>query len=67
MVFLRNFYDENRRVNTKNKWVWVVHLLSYAYTAYMYYLTDIASRDSSQSSKMWIPLDILLTAGISMY
>ena len=67
MIFLRDFYDENRRVNTKNKWVWGVHLVAYGYVAFMYYGTDITKRESSQSTKMWIPLDILLTIGISMY
>lgn len=67
MIFLRNFYDENRRVNTKHRWVWYFHIVSYSYIIYVYYFTDARFKDASESSKIWIPLDIILTFNISMY
>lgn len=67
MVFLRDFYDENRKVNTKNQWVWYVHIVSYAYIIYMYCFTGIAMDGDSEASKIWVPLDIILTFNISMY
>jgi len=62
MIFLRNFYDDERKVNTKHRWVWYFHIVSYAYIIYVYYLTDAAEIDASESSKIWIPLDIILTS-----
>ena len=35
-IFLKNFYDENRMVNTKNKWVWVINLFSYSYIIFKF-------------------------------
>ena len=67
MIFLRNFYDENRRVNTKHRWVWYFHIVSYAYIIYIYGFTDADNRESSQLSKIWIPLDIILTFNIAIY
>jgi len=67
MIFLRNFYDSERRVNTKNRWVWVGHLFSYLYIIYVYYFTDAVENDNSESSKIWIPLDIILTFNIALY
>jgi len=67
MIFLRDFYDEQGKVNTKNMWVWYVHLVSYLYIVYVYYLTDAKDKDKSDSAKMWIPLDILLTINITIY
>lgn len=67
MIYLRDFYDENRNVNTKNQWVWYVHILSYSYIIYIYFLTDVATADGSESSKIWVPLDILLTFNIGIY
>ena len=67
MIFLRNFYDEHRKVNTKNRWVWYFHILSYAYIIWVYTMTDAATIDDSQSSKIWIPLDIILTFNIGLY
>ena len=34
MIFLKNFFDENMRVNTKNQWVWAIHLISYSIVIY---------------------------------
>ena len=67
MIFLRNFYDENRKVNTKHRWVWYFHIISYAYIIYVYGFTDAASRESSQNTLIWIPLDIILTFNIALY
>ena len=67
MIFLRNFYDDERKVNTKHRWVWVFHVFSYGYILYVYFLTDAAEIDDSESSKIWIPLDILLTFNIALY
>ena len=67
MIFLRNFYDENRRVNTKHRWVWYVHILSYSYIICVYCFTTARYEDASESSKIWIPLDIILTFNIAMY
>jgi hypothetical protein len=67
MIFLRNFYDENRKVNTKHRWVWYFHIISYSYIIYVYYLTNARLVDASQSAKIWIPLDIILTFNIALY
>ena len=67
MIFLKDFFDENRRVNTNNKWVWVVHLFSYMYIIYVYVFTDSVAKERSESSKMWVPLDIILTINIALY
>lgn len=67
MIFLRNFYDDHRRVNTKHRWVWYFHIVSYTYIIYIYYLTDARLNDASESSKIWIPLDIILTFNIALY
>ena len=67
MVFLRNFYDENRRVNNKHRWVWYVHVVSYAYIIWVYLFTDAQANESSDFSKIWIPLDIILTFNIALY
>ena len=67
MIFLRDFYDEHRKVNTKHRWVWYFHIVSYAWILYVYLGTDAADRDASESSKIWIPLDIILTFNIALY
>ena len=67
MIFLRDFYDENRKVNTKNQWVWYVHIVSYAYIIYIYCFTGIAIQEASEASRIWVPLDILLTLNIALY
>ena len=64
---MRDFYDHQGRVNTKNKWVWVVHAISYTYVLYVYIFTDARNVSVSETSKMWIPLDIILTIFICMY
>jgi hypothetical protein len=67
MIFLRHFYDEKRKVNTGHKWVWIVHFFSYMVIIYYYFCTDAVKREASESSKIWIPLDILLTVNIAIY
>jgi hypothetical protein len=67
MIFLREFYDKERRVNTKNKWVWGVHLISYLYVIWAYYFSGLRDQETSDNIKIWIPLDILLTFNISLY
>ena len=67
MIFLRHFYDEKRKVNTGHKWVWGVHFVSYSVIIYYYFFTDSVQRDSSESSNIWIPLDILLTINVAIY
>ena len=66
-IFIKNFYDENRHVNTKNKWVWGIHALNYPYIMYVFYFTEAAAIDETLSSKIWIPLDCLLTINIALY
>lgn len=67
MIFLRDFYDKHSKVNTSHRWVWVIHVISYAYIIYVYTMTDAAEIDASESSKIWIPLDIILTFNIALY
>jgi hypothetical protein len=68
MVFLSEFYDENGRVNTKNKWVWLVHALNYPYIIYVYISAEFDDNvDNSQVRRMWVPLDIILTFLIVCY
>ena len=67
MIFLRDFYDENHKVSNKNQWVWYVHIVSYMYIIYVYFFSNAVEFDKSTASKMWIPLDILLTICIFMY
>lgn len=67
LIFLRSFYDEHRRVNTKNKWVWGIHLPSYCYIAYVYFISDAFDNETSVNTKIWIPLDLILTVNITVY
>lgn len=67
IIFLRDFFDKDRRVNTGHRWVWYFHLVSYSYIIYVYLGTDARLKDSSESSKIWIPLDIILTFNIAGY
>ena len=67
MVFLKDFYDKNRKVNTGHRWVWYVHLVSYAYIIIYYCFTDAKDREASESSKIWVPLEIILTFNIALY
>lgn len=66
-IFLRDFYDENRKVSFKHKWVWVVHGLNYPYMLFVYLNSDAAVKDPSEARKMWVPLDFILTVCISLY
>ena len=66
-IFLREFYDKNHRVQTKHKWVWVVHALNYPYICYVYFTGDAFEKDKSTARRMWIPLDIILTVLIVFY
>ena len=67
MIFLRSFFDENRRVNTKNQWLWGVHFIFYVYVIYEYYFSGKLAQETSDNIKIWIPLDILLTFNITLY
>lgn len=67
MIFLKDFYDKNRKINTSNRWVWYVHLLSYGWIIYVYCFTDARIIEASESSKIWVPLDIILTFNIALY
>ena len=67
MIFLKDFYNEHDHVNTKNNWVWYLHAVSYTYIIFVYFFTDAAKIDRSEASKMWVPLDILLTGCIFLY
>jgi len=67
MLFMREFYDERDKVKTKNIWVWFVHAVSYTYVIFFYFFTDAVDREKSLASKMWVPLDMLLTGCIFMY
>ena len=67
MIFSREFYDENHHVKKKHNWIWYVHIVSYSYIIFRYFFTDDANIDESVSSKMWIPLDILLFICIFLY
>ena len=67
MIFLRDFYDKDRRVNTGHKWVWGVHAICYTYVAWIYFFTNAVAEEKSEYSKMWIPLDMILTINIAFY
>ena len=67
MIFLRSFYDEKRRVNTKNNWLWAVHFVFYMYVFWAYYFSGKRDEETSDNIKIWIPLDILLTFNITLY
>ena len=67
MIFLRILFDKDGRVNTSGNWVWIVHLISYAFVVYVYFFTEAGSKDKSLSSRMWIPLDIVLTISMGLY
>ena len=54
-------------MNTSNKWVWVIHALNYPYIFYVFYFTDARQNDVSLAKKIWIPLDMILTFGVTMY
>ena len=67
MIFLKNFLTSERKINTNNSWVWVVHALNYPYIFYVFYFTDARQNCNSLAKKIWIPLDMLLTLGVTMY
>lgn len=67
MIFLRQFYDEKRRVNTKNNCVWGIHFIFYCYVIYAYYFSGKLAAETSDNIKIWIPLDVLLTFNITLY
>ena len=67
MIFLREFYDKDRRVNTKNNWLWGVHFVFYVYVIWAYYFSGKRDQETSDNIKIWIPLDILLTFNITLY
>jgi hypothetical protein len=66
-LFLKTFFRHDGALNLNHQWVWFVLLASYMYVIYSYFCTKIVKNDVSQSHKMWIPLDILLTFGIATY
>jgi hypothetical protein len=39
-IFLRHFYDEERRVNTNHWWVWCIHFMVYPYV-FVCYVKDL--------------------------
>jgi hypothetical protein len=47
IVFLRHWFDENRQINTKHRWVWIFHAVNYPYMLYVYFFTDARLRDPS--------------------
>lgn len=76
MIFLREFYvvyhdaetnSYHQKLNVKSIWVWYFHFVSYSYIIFVYFFTDAAESDRSHASRMWVPLDILLTASIFAY
>ena len=67
LLFLSEFFNEERTINFKHKWVWVIHAISYAYITYIYYFTDAVYMEPSDARKMWVPLDIILTICITCY
>lgn len=67
MIFFRNFFDEKRRVNTKNNWLWAVHFCFYVYVIWAYYFSGKLKDETSDNIKIWIPLDVLLTFNITLY
>jgi hypothetical protein len=66
-LFKRKFLDDERKVNSAHKWLWVVSFASYTYIIYMYYFTDICTRSNSDYMKSWIPLDIMLMVLVAIY
>ena len=69
MIFLKNFFDEYRRVKYSMHvyWVWFVHAICYSYIIYVYVFTDAREKEISLAARMWVPLDILLTFNIAAY
>jgi len=67
MLFLKNFYDAERKVNKSGKWVWMIHALSYSYIIYVFYFSGLKANETSILKRVWIPLDIILTISIAMY
>ena len=69
-VFLRNFYDNQRRVNTKHSWVWVIHVCVYSYFIYAFlehHNLPHREQDPFISRHVWIPMDICLSTFVFMY
>jgi len=66
-MFLRNFFGKDGKVDTDHGWVWMMHFVSYVYIIYIYFFTDLKKKESSEFTKMWIPLDIILTFNIALY
>jgi len=66
-VFLRHWYNDDRKINTSNRWVWTVHFINYPYMAFIFFFTNARELDPSESRAMWIPLDFLLTTLLTCY
>ena len=69
-VFLRNFFDEKRRVNTKHSWVWLIHVVVYTYVIYAFlehHNLPHQEQDPFISRHVWIPMDICLSTFVFMY
>ena len=50
-------------------WVWLLHLLAYPYVLFMYFYDRSLGDegDPDQRRKVWVALDIMLTAGMGIY
>ena len=68
LIFLRKFYGEDGKVNTRHWWVWTLQLAVYSYVVWKYNveMSDPTSHKLS-SRQVWIPLDIMLTVFVSIY
>ena len=67
IVFLRHFYDRTGLINKSHSWVWIVHSITYPYAIYTYFFTDMYESETSQTTKIWIPLDVIVTISIVLY
>lgn len=65
--FMRNLFDEERRITKKHQWIWVFNIFQYGYVFYIYNFTDAAHVSDSRFARSWIPLDMLLMSLVAIY
>ena len=60
-----------RRINTRHKWLWVLHVIVYPYVLYCYfvdrYKTDEAHKEKIEARIVWVPMDCILTSCVIAY
>ena len=69
VLFKRHLRESDLTLNTRHLWVWILHIPVYLYVAFMYFYDKrLGDRgDPDPRRKVWVALDLMLTAGIGFY